>query len=205
MAYLKTIVCLANSFKTDGRCVAGREVRANGYGDWIRPVSARETAEVSLSDCRYKDDQIPRLLDILHVPLLRPEPNLHQTENHLIDTTQRWARAGRLRWEALPRLCDYPAALWINSDSTSTGSFNCISQAEAATQRNSLALIRPEQFAVEVGSRTWDGRTKRTYRGSFVYHGIRYRLSLTDPVAYDAFRLREAGAYRSTMFTFASA
>src|ERR1039458_6439092 len=105
MAYVKTIVCLANSFKTDGRCIAGREVFAQGYGGWIRPVSARETAEVSFSEYRYKDNQIPQLLDIIHVPLLKPDPKHHQRENHLIDATKRWAKAGKLPWNLLPQLC----------------------------------------------------------------------------------------------------
>ncbi|MGH7707024.1 MAG: dual OB domain-containing protein, partial [Vulcanimicrobiaceae bacterium] len=36
---LKRIVCLANSRKLQGRCVAGRELQKNGPGAWIRPVS----------------------------------------------------------------------------------------------------------------------------------------------------------------------
>jgi hypothetical protein len=48
--YKKTIVCLANSIKDNGRCIAGREVLANRYGGWIRPVSDRATAELSLAE-----------------------------------------------------------------------------------------------------------------------------------------------------------
>ena len=195
MTYVKRIICLANSFKTNGRCIAGREVLVQGYGGWIRPVSERNTAEVSFSEYRHEDNQSPKLLDIMDVPLLKPDPKHHQTENHLIDKSLRWVRVGELPWGTLPQLRDRPATLWINSDHTYTGAFNCISQAEAATQHDSLALIRPETFAVEVGSSTRDGRTKKTYRGNFRYNGTYYSLSLTDPVACEAFKPKDAGEY----------
>ncbi len=78
MAYVKRIVCLANSYKQpNGRCVAGREILENGgYGGWIRPVGARDTAEVSLEECRCSNGLIPGLLDILDVPLRDGAPHL---------------------------------------------------------------------------------------------------------------------------------
>lgn len=195
MAYVKRIVCLANSRKTGGTCVAGKEVQTNGYGGWIRPVSARPTAEVRTSESRYENNSSPKLLDIIDVPLLNPAPQHHQTENHVIDTAQRWAKIGELPWNALAHLRDQPATLWINSDCTNTGAFNCISQAEAATQHDSLALITPDNFVVEVGSSTWNGKTKRTYRGKFDYNGIHYSLSVTDTVACNAFATKDEGDY----------
>jgi len=47
MATVKRIVCLANSRKLQGRCIAGREIVQGKPGAWIRPVSAREHEEVS--------------------------------------------------------------------------------------------------------------------------------------------------------------
>ena len=44
---VKRIVCLANSRKLGGRCIAGKELLADGVsGSWIRPVSHREFEEV---------------------------------------------------------------------------------------------------------------------------------------------------------------
>lgn len=194
MSYLKRIVCLANSYKPpNGRCVAGREVLANGYGGWIRPVSARPTAELSFSEYKYEDNASPKLLDILDIPLLRADPRHHQTENHVIDATGRWVKRGELHWDALAELSDLPPSLWTNSDHTNTGCYDCISQAEAATLHDSLALIRPGDFVVEVGTNYWTG--KKTYRGRFEYNGTHYNLSLTDPVARDRFSAKQEGGY----------
>jgi hypothetical protein len=197
MPYNKTIVCLANSYKPpSGRCIAGREVLANGYGGWIRPVSDRETAEVSFSEYRYENNQSPQLLDVIEIPFLRAQPAHHQTENHLIDATGRWAKKGQFPWNKLEAIRDRPASLWINSDSTSAGTYDRISQAEASTVHDSLVLVRPEDFSVEVGRNYWTGR--KSFRGAFRYNGTHHNLSVTDPVVRDAFGTKEEGHYPLT-------
>jgi hypothetical protein len=72
--YTKTIICLANSRKMSGRCLAGREIDGEKIDAWIRPVSAREHEEISEGDRRYKDGHTTNLLDIVTIPMLKPKP-----------------------------------------------------------------------------------------------------------------------------------
>lgn len=199
MATVKRIVCLANSFKIGGNCIAGREVLGNrSYGPWIRPVGTSPTAEVTFDEYKYENNAIPKLLDIIDIPVSKPTPRNHQTENWLIDPRYWWAKVGELQWDELERLREHPSSLWINSDSTTTGVFNCISQSEAATLTHSLVLIKTKTFIVEVGSKTWEGRTSKTYRGNFMYKGTYYSLNVTDPVVTNLFASKEPGNYELT-------
>lgn len=60
----KRIVCLANSRKLQGRCIAGRELVGGKPAAWIRPVSDREHEEVSECERQYQDGSDPRVLDM---------------------------------------------------------------------------------------------------------------------------------------------
>lgn len=192
MSYVKRIVCLANSYKTGGRCIAGREVLAKGkYGGWIRPVSARPSEELSNSEYRYEENGIPKLLDIIDVPLLKAAPNKHQTENHIIDVDKRWVKKGELQWNELEKLRERPASLWINSDCTQVGVYNCMSPAEAETLDHSLLLIKKSKFVVELAPKPWSGN--RNYGGKFKYRGTSYNFSITDPEARRFFRQEKDG------------
>jgi hypothetical protein len=150
---------------------------------------------VSFSECRYGNNSSPRLLDIVEVPLLHPEPRHHQTENHVIDARP-WEKVGELPWNVLEQLRDQPPSLWIDSDHTGGGCYDCIGHAEAAALHDSLVLIRPDEFNVEVGRHYWTG--KKTCRASFEYSGTHYNLSLTDPVARGTFVGHEDGLYPLT-------
>jgi hypothetical protein len=186
MGYVRRIVCLANSLKKGGYCIAGREVRGNGFGPWIRPVSERKSAEVWLTECLYDDSSAPALLDIIDVPLLRPAPHGHQTENHILDPASPWIKAGSLPRRELSRLLEYPQTLWSNRCRTANGQFDCVKADEAAAFEYSLVLVRPEQFTFIAGER---------YRGDFQYRGVRYNMSVTDPVTIAAFSARGPGKY----------
>jgi hypothetical protein len=192
MAYTKGIVCFANSDKTGGSCIAGKDVKD---GAWIRPVSDRPTEELSFSEYCYEGYKSPQLLDIIDVPLLRAVPHDHQTENHLINR-EPWVRRGALPWADLERFRDRPESLWANVDSTKGGGiYDCMSPQIAARSDYSLALIRRKKLTVEVGTRTWDGATKKTYRGRFKYKDITYGFRITDPVARAAFKNKDVGEY----------
>lgn len=76
---------------------------------------------------------------------------------------------------------------------THHGRNDCVSPEEAALANESLFLLRPEDFVVEVGTNAWNGR--RIYRGNFQYNGTHYNLGVTDPVARDRFKMRPEGDY----------
>src|SRR5713101_1785529 len=98
MGDTKRIVCLANSRKHSGRCIAGKEVLAQGYGAWIRPVSARQSAEISEEERRYENGALPRLFDIIKIPVIGATPQLYQSENYVIDAEYYWVKKGEISW-----------------------------------------------------------------------------------------------------------
>ena len=110
---MKRIVCLANSRKINGRCVAGIEIADGQRLGWIRPVSAREHQEVSEYERQYQNGADPRVLDIMDVPLLKAQPHECQQENWLLDPEQYWVKIGSAAWDELGRLADPVGPLWI--------------------------------------------------------------------------------------------
>src|SRR5690554_6295530 len=78
LATSKRIVCLANSRKLQGRCVAGYEIVDGKPAGWIRPVSDRPHEEVSEYERQYADGSDPRVLDVIDVPLKKPRPQGYQ-------------------------------------------------------------------------------------------------------------------------------
>ncbi len=176
---LRTIVCLANSRKYGGRCVAGKEYRTGIAGSWIRPVSATQWGEVDPVSMTCADGHAPELLDLLTIPFEGAVPHTYQRENWAIDPTVTWTYAGRLGLEALPALCDDPPQLWVNGHSTAHG-INDRIPVEIAERdvTTSLALIQPEWLRLVVSH----PNDRQRVEGWFGYRGLSYRLVVTDPV-----------------------
>ena len=89
----KRIVCLANSRKRGGRCIAGKELLVGGLaGAWVRPVSNRENEAVDDGERQYRDGTEPAVLDVIDVPLIEARPKGHQQENWLLNPDHYWTR-----------------------------------------------------------------------------------------------------------------
>lgn len=140
------MVCLANSRKPNGRCVAGIELG----GHWIRPVSAREHGAVSEYEREYADGSDPRVLDVVDVPLLQPRPWHYQQENWLLDPQRRWVRVGRSVWGDLAEVALEPGPLWVNGDSTYAGHNDRVPFSAALEQNWSLALVHVPSVQLNV-------------------------------------------------------
>src|SRR5207244_2489296 len=109
-----------------------REWTNGRFGDWIRPVSARENGELSEEDRRFENGRDPRVLDIIRIPLLEPKPHAFQVENHLIDTNYYWTLEGTVSWEqALAASESTGRALWANASSSYNGIRDRVPEAAA--------------------------------------------------------------------------
>ncbi len=199
MKYEKTIICLANSRKPpSGRCVAGKEISDDAYGQWIRPVSDRPGQEISEEERRFESGKKAHVLDVLTVPMIEPRPTRHQTENHLIDDGYCWTKVSVANWDAVQEAVDtVNGPLWINGYSTYHGVNDKVPDNLARDLKSSLMLIRVPELRVEVGVESgYEGRPgRRRVRAVFQHSGHSYSIVVTDPEIEDQYFAKNNGQY----------
>jgi hypothetical protein len=179
---LTTIVCLANSRKKSGRCIAGKEWANGRAGRWVRPVSERESHEISESDRQYQDGTDPRLLDVINIPFKKVAPSSHQPENYLIDDGYYWTKVGVASLVDVVKFADRPASLWKNGFSSGSGTNDRIPISEAIAGEGSLFLIWVTDLIIQVYKKSGPDFSKRVIRAQFTHQGEQYDLGVTDPI-----------------------
>ena len=205
MPTTKRIICLANSRKLQGRCVAGIELAEQGVTRWIRPVSAREHQEVSEYERQYEDGSDPRLLDILEIPLLEHQPKEYQQENWLIDAHLYWQKIGKYEWNHLERFVENPdlssadaeSSLWQDGNSSYNGENDQIPISEAGREVSSLKLIKVKNLELNVfAPGEAFGNSKRRVRGRFLFLQRQYAFWITDPIIERIYLQKANGTYQ---------
>lgn len=192
--FVERIVCLANSRKTSGRCVAGKRTADKS---WCRPVSARPSHEISEVDRRYPDGKTAGLLDVIEIPCIETQSNGFQHENVLIDDRYYWQKKGQASWDEIHALVDHDASLWENGFSAYFNLNNRVPKERIDQKAGSLRLIELDEIVLHAEPKAPDfGNMKLIVRASFMYKGQEYKLDLTDPYFEQACLEKGAGNYR---------
>lgn len=197
MKYTKTIICLANSRKLSGRCIAGKEIISGKVGSWIRPISNRPTGELSEEDRRYPDGQDAKMLDIIEIPMIEAKPHTYQSENHLIDAEYHWKKVRPATLVEVRSAIDIvKGPLWGDSSSSYNGTRDRVELTLATGFNDSLKLIEVERLIVQVAVEGAEfGNAKRKVRGRFVHSGSEYVLAITDPIQERRYLAGENGTF----------
>ena len=143
--FFERIVCLANSRKNVGRCVAGKRLNDQS---WLRPISDRSGHEISEIDRRYPDGKMAQLLDVIEIPCIEKRAHGHQSENVLIDGRFYWEKKGRLAWKDILALVDRNADLWVNGFSAYHNRNNRVPAELIDEDGGSLRLIKLDEIAL---------------------------------------------------------
>ncbi|MDE0497696.1 MAG: hypothetical protein OXH86_10110 [Acidimicrobiaceae bacterium] len=176
------IVCLANSRKLTGRCIAGRIWDGSTAGEWIRPVSDRAEREVSEYERQYEDGSDPQPLDIVEIPILEALPDTYQAENWLLDPEYYWEKKGVMEHATLRNLVEPTSPLWIDGHSTYNGENDYVPLSEAEMLQDSLRFVSVSEVNLKVfAPGKAFGNSKRRVQGQFRYAGATYSLWVTDP------------------------
>jgi hypothetical protein len=191
---IETIVCLANSRKLSGRCIAGKRTRDNS---WFRPISNRAGHEINEEERRYSDGETAQVLDVIEIPCIEKRPHGHQSENVLIDDRLPWKKRGRASWNDIRALVDHDANLWANGFSSCYKLNDRVPEGLIDAKGGSLRLIELGEMVLHVEPKAPDfGDMKLVVRASFNYRAQGYKLDVTHPEYERACLGKGAGAYR---------
>lgn len=175
----KLILCLANSYKHGGRCIAGVEVELKdgilsivkshyGIPSWIRPVSHSDTGEIPMSDARGIN-----VLSVVKIHGVSYAGNGSHSEDYYYQSL-----------ETIQSLNPSDSFLKEYIDSWHPTIFGNRGRAltpEAFNQGNySIMLIRTENAEIYL-----DTRYSPKPRIRFVHNGNNYDFPITDPVFLD--------------------
>lgn len=166
------MLCLANSWKSGGRCVAGIRV---DDGSWIRPVSETQDGELSADQCTLDIGRQVKPLDVVRVYVREADPRPHQPENWRV-TDRQW----RLRHQLSLR--DAKGTLKRALDKHKSGIFGTFTDRVSSTDgvsssaigiKSSLTLVKATAPEFQWGSKP------RQKRAVFRHGGAIYDLVMT--------------------------
>lgn len=190
----KRLICLANSRKLSGRCIAGIENIGTKEQRWIRPVSSSVTGEIPEHDCVYSMADPIRVLDVIDVNLLEPSPKNYQSENWAIAHERPWLYRGRADLVDLISGITTIPNLWPDGESSGKGINDRVSESAIDHVSDSLRLIRVDSIELEVI--TYDNvKSVPNVRAHFRYGQNDYALRVTDPVCERSFQGKPSGRY----------
>ncbi len=194
----KYILCLANSYKHGGRCIAGIEVEPNndtltikrdehGSPIWIRPVAHTSSGEIPLSEAQHVN-----VLSLVQVNDVVCTGHGSHAEDHYYSSME-------VLWELGP----YDQFLRPYIDTWHTDIFGNRSKSVSASEFQagdySLMLIRAEGAEVYIDNLYFKQRVK------FSFHGNVYDFPITDPEFLERLK-RDSSLYKTydTLYVVAS-
>lgn len=179
-------VCLANSRKHNGRCIAGITMA----GKWIRPVSSDPDGTLYPQQYTLNDGSEPSILDLIRLEAA-PSPEPHQPENWRISGAQ---------WQRLGRLSRQQGRLWLHQTASPgphiLGSLlNSVSYDYLVEHpmQSSLCVVEPSGILWHI---TTNYRGNRQVRAIFRLAGAEYNLPISDPIWTDHLRNLGFGSYQ---------
>ncbi|MGF1583423.1 MAG: DUF488 family protein [Gemmataceae bacterium] len=179
----KRILVLANSYKYDGRCVAGRELVDNGFGayrpsGWVRPISGSEDGEWEPHELHMAPGRPIRVGDVIDIPVTQYADDFVQPENWYCQSPKNWTLVSNGIGEAIKFFEEFPRDLYgVSADKNDRVARDYYLQ---RPPRQSLCLIRPKAFNVQISS---DPETQQVkLRALFRYNHATYNLAITDPL-----------------------
>lgn len=171
MSSVKTIICLANSWKLGERCIAGIDIDT---GKWVRPVCDSlypEDGKVPES-VRLINGREPRLLDILEIPLADTGNNFGFESENLSVLREDWRLNGRYLPYKLNKFCSETQYILHNSIRAVRPSYL---QSLPQENRQTLQLVRSSRFSVTRVGDKWKGNITISNSQSL------NNLTITDP------------------------
>lgn len=174
-------ICLANSFKYGGRCIAGIEIRLSEDGKtfrvvddqgeprWMRPVQ-RETNHKEIPTETARNI---RILDVIELSNTEACGTGCQNENFYYS---------RMRIiKSLPFSQKVLQALLSKRDFVLHSQGRFLTHMEYCANKGSLMLIEPEEPEIIREEKIKEGIKKIQYKARFLYKGNEYLVSVTDP------------------------
>ncbi len=182
------LICLANSKKLSGRCVAG--VRTDGKG-WIRPVSIAPEGVLEERHYTVKGGGEVQPLQVVRIPFDKPRPMLHHPEDWLIKPDS-WVLSEPLVTpeQVLTLQNCLTTVPEILGDTTDKIPYPPIG---APPLEASLALVQPQNLRFVVKESKKPG--EKRIRVNFELQGASYNLALTDIEWTELLQEQEFGEY----------
>jgi hypothetical protein len=167
MLSIKQIICLSNSQKLGGRCIAGIDIHT---GQWIRPICDSGDGSVPRLT-RLVEGREPELLDIIDIPLASSCQDADVCENFIIAPGP-WHLRGKANPTDVIRYCRNTTDILHNPSKYVRPSY--LKKLPFA-QRSSLQLVETTSMTVVKKGSGWRGSLQTS-------NGKLTNASITDPV-----------------------